>query len=170
MVSSHSKNCFCREVKNLRDKPASEGDDFRNKALEQHQRHCISPDRLYEVVRRRVLFRPEHGQHSNRYELLHSPRLMVVQDNVEVKEPQDEAVYSTVMGTPNYRFVMEAAINNRQGKKTTDLSGRMHVIKHTCPIGTLWCLCAGGVLPHAARKNWLIKPLKPSGFFTFHQF
>jgi hypothetical protein len=102
----------------------SEGDADRNKALAEHHRYCISPDRLYEVVRRRVLFRPTHGARSSSYELLHSPRLMVVQDNVEVGEPRDEAVYATVTGTPNYRFIMEPTTNNRPGKNTTEVSGR----------------------------------------------
>lgn len=106
---------FEREVKALRDNKASEGDADRNKALERHHKYCISPDRLYEVVRRRVLFRPTHGERSHSYELLHSPRLMVVQDNVEVGEPREEAVYATVTGTPNYRFVMEPTTNNRPG-------------------------------------------------------
>jgi len=106
---------FEREVNTLRDNPVSEGDADLNKALAEHQRYCISPDRLFEVVRRHVLFRPAHGEGSRSYELLHSPRLMVVQDNVEVGEPRDEAVYATVTDTPNYRFIMEPTTNNRPG-------------------------------------------------------
>jgi len=115
-------------VKTLRDAPVSEGDANHNKALAEHDRHGISPDRLYEVVRRRVLFRPEHGERSRSFELLHSPRLMVGQDNAEVGAPRDEAVYATVTGTPNYRFVMETTTNNRPGKNTTEVSERMHEI------------------------------------------
>jgi hypothetical protein len=130
-------------VKTLRDNPVSEGDAHRNKALAEHHRYCISPDRLYEVVRHRVLFRPAHGERSHSYELLHSPRLMVVQENVEVGEPRDEAVYATVTGTPNYRFIMERTTNYRPGKNTTEVSERMHVIKRQCAIASLWYLCAG---------------------------
>jgi hypothetical protein len=111
-------------VKTLRDSKVSEGDVDRNKALAQSHRYCFSPDRLYEVVRRRVLFRPTHGERSVSYELLHSPRLMVVQENVEVGEPREEAVYATVTGTPNYRFVMEPTTNNLPGKNTTEVSER----------------------------------------------
>lgn len=111
-------------MKALRDTQVSEGDADRNKALAQHHRHCISPDRLSEVVRRRVLFRPTNGERSRSYELLHSPRLMLVQDNVEVGEPRDDAIYATVTDTPNYRFVMEATTNKRPGKNITEVSGR----------------------------------------------
>lgn len=106
---------FEREVQTLRGTHVSEVDVDRNKALAEHHRYCISPDRLYEVVRRRVLFRPTHGKRSHSYELLHSPRLMVDQENVEVGEPRTEAVYATVTGTPHYRFVMEPTTNNRPG-------------------------------------------------------
>jgi hypothetical protein len=105
-------------VKNLRDNPASESDAERNVTLAEHQRHCLSPDRLCEVVGRHVIFRPAHGDRSHSYELLHSPRLLVVQDNVEVVANRDEAVYSTVMETPSYRFTMETATNSHPGKKT----------------------------------------------------
>jgi hypothetical protein len=108
---------MCREVKALRKSPVSERDAELNVGLAEHQRHCVSPDRLCEAVRRRVLFRPEHGERSHSYELLHSPRMFVVQDNVEVVEHRDAAVYSTVVETPSYRFTMETATDNRPGKK-----------------------------------------------------
>ena len=120
MVSSHTKNFFCRDVKTLRKNPVSEYDVKHNVTLAEHQRHCVSPDRLYETVRRRVLFRRADEDSSQSYELLHSPRLLVVQDNVEVVEHRDDAVYSTVMETPSYRFTMETATDNHPGKKTTD--------------------------------------------------
>jgi hypothetical protein len=101
----------------LRKSPASERDAERNVALAEHQRHCISPDRLCEAVRRRVLFRAEHGDRSHSYETLHSPRVFVVQDNVEVVEHRDEAVYCTVVEAPSYRFTMENATDNRSGKQ-----------------------------------------------------
>jgi len=93
----------------------SEGDADRKKGLAEHQRYCITPDRLYDVVRQRVLFRHRHGERSKSYEMLHSPRLMVVQENIEVVEKRDEAVYATLTGTNNYRFVMEPTTNNRPG-------------------------------------------------------
>jgi hypothetical protein len=49
---------------------------------------------------------------------------MVVQENVEVGEPREEAVYATVTDTPNYRFIMQPTTNNRSGKNTTEVSGR----------------------------------------------
>jgi hypothetical protein len=49
---------------------------------------------------------------------------MVVQENVEVGEPREEAVYATVTGRPNYRFVMEPTTNNRPGKNITEVSER----------------------------------------------
>jgi hypothetical protein len=105
-------------VKNLRDNPVSESDAERNRTLAEHQRHCVSPDRLYEAVGRHVMFRPADGDRSETYELLHSPRLLVVQDNVEVVASRDEAVYSTVLETPSYRFTMETATDHHPGKKT----------------------------------------------------
>jgi hypothetical protein len=102
----------------------SDGDADRRKGLAEHQRYCITPDRLYDVVRRRVLFRHTHGERSGSYELLHSPRLMVVQENIEVVKKRDDAVYATVTGTPNYRFVMETTTNNRPGKNTKEVSVR----------------------------------------------
>lgn len=106
---------FEREVKNLRDNPVSESDAERNRTLAEHQRHCVSPDRLYEAVGRHVMFRPADGDRSETYELLHSPRLLVVQDNVEVVASRDEAVYSTVLETPSYRFTMETATDHHPG-------------------------------------------------------
>jgi hypothetical protein len=111
-------------VGNLRVSPVSEQDVECNVQLAEHQRHCVSPDRLFEVVCSRVQFRPQHGERSHSYELLHSQRLLVVQDNVEVVEHRDAALYSTVMETPSYRFTMETATNNRPGKKTTDFGYR----------------------------------------------
>lgn len=101
----------------LRKSPASERDAERNVGLAEHQRHCVSPDRLCEVVRRRVLFRTEHGERSHSYEPLHSPRVFMVQDNVEVVEHRDAALYSTVVETPSYRFTMETTTDNRPGKR-----------------------------------------------------
>lgn len=101
----------------------SEGDAERKKALAEHHRYCISPDRLDEVVRRRVLFRTAHGERSHSYEQLHSTRLMVAQDNVEVvQQLRDEVVYATVQGAPNYRFAMEPTTKKRSGKNTTEVS------------------------------------------------
>lgn len=114
-------------MKTLRDNKESEGDDDRNKALKEHNMYCISPDRLYEVVRRRVLFRPMRGERNRSYEPLLSPRRMVVQENVEVREPQNEHVYDTVTGTPNYRFVMIRPTNSRPGKNTTEVTERANV-------------------------------------------
>jgi hypothetical protein len=105
-------------VTTLRKTPASEGDAERNVELAEHQRHCVSPDRLCEAVRRRVLFRTEHGERGQSYELLHSPRVFVVQDNVEVVEQRDAAVYSTVVEAPSYRFTMETPPESRPGKRT----------------------------------------------------
>jgi len=116
-------------VKTLKDNPASEGDALYDKALADDHRHCISPDRLYEVVRSRVLFRPAHGEGSHSYEPLHSPRLVVVQDNFEVNEPRVEAVYATVAGPTIYHLITEPTTNNRPGKNTTEVSERMHEIK-----------------------------------------
>jgi hypothetical protein len=115
---------FCREVSSLRVSPVSERDAQRNVELAEHQRHCISPDRLLEVVCSHVQFKHQHGERIHSYELLHSPRLLVVQDNVEVVEHRDAVLYSTVMETPSYRFTMENATNNRPGKKTTDFGCR----------------------------------------------
>jgi hypothetical protein len=109
---------LCREVAKLRKSPASERDAERNVGLAEHLRHCVSPDRLCEAVWRHVLFRPEHGDRSHNYELLHSPRMFVVQDNVEVVENRDAALYSTVVEAPSYRFTMETATDNRAGKGT----------------------------------------------------
>lgn len=119
-----SSGCFCREVGNLRVSPVSDRDAERNVELAEHQRHCVSPDRLFEVACSHVRFRPQHGERSRGYELLHSPRLLVVQDNVEVVEHRDAALYSTVMETPSYRFTMATATNNKPGKKTTDFGRR----------------------------------------------
>jgi hypothetical protein len=107
---------LCREVTALRKTLASEGDAQRNFDLAEHQRHCVSPDRLCELVRRRVLFRPER---SHSYEPLHAPRVFVVQDNVEVVEHRDAAVYSTVVEAPSYRFTMETVTDSRPGKGTS---------------------------------------------------
>jgi hypothetical protein len=97
----------------------SERDVERNVGLAEHQRHCVSPDRLLEAVYSHVQFRAQHGERSHSYELLHSPRLLVVQDNVEVVEHRDAALYSTVTESPSYRFTMETATNNRPGKQGT---------------------------------------------------
>jgi hypothetical protein len=105
-----------REVGNLRISPAAERDAERNVGLAEHQRHCLSPDRLHEAVSRRVRFRPQHGERSHSYEMLHSPRLLVVQDNVEVVQHRDAAEYSTVMETPSYRVTLETATDDRPGK------------------------------------------------------
>jgi hypothetical protein len=113
----------------LRKSPASERDAERNVSLAEHQRHCVSPDRLCEAVRRRVLFRPEHGERGHSYEVLHSPRMFVVQDNVEVVEHRDAALYSTVVEAPSYRFTMEPATNNRPGKTPIIRHFSMYVLR-----------------------------------------
>jgi hypothetical protein len=115
-------------VTTLRNRPASERDVELNVSLAEHQRHCVSPDRLCDAVRRRVLFRPEHGERSHSYELLHSPRMFVVQDNVEVVEHRDAAVYSTVVETPSYRFTMETATDNRPGRRPSICHFRCYTV------------------------------------------
>jgi hypothetical protein len=131
-------------VKKLGANLKSEGDADFNKGLRDYHRYCITPDRLYDVVRHRVLFRRHrHGVHSSSYELLHWPRQMVVQENIEVVEKREEAVYATVTSAHNYRVVMEPTTDKRPGKITKEVSERMHVIKLVSDRHFMVPLCGG---------------------------
>lgn len=96
-----------REVGNLRVRPVSNKDTERNSGLAEHQRYCLSPDQLYEAVGRWVRFRPQHGERSHTYELLHAPRLFITPENVEVLENIDTEQYSTVTNATSYYFSLE---------------------------------------------------------------
>ncbi|KAJ4436442.1 hypothetical protein ANN_19075, partial [Periplaneta americana] len=95
------------EVGNLRVRPVSNKDTERNSGLAEHQRYCLSPDQLYEAVGRWVRFRPQHGERSHTYELLHAPRLFITPENVEVLENIDTEQYSTITNATSYYFSLE---------------------------------------------------------------
>ncbi|XP_067013083.2 uncharacterized protein [Anabrus simplex] len=100
---------FEREVNTLRSTSQTDSEANRNKQLEKQQRHCITPDRLHQLVARRVQYRPQHGDNKHVLETIHPQRLIVVQDNVEIMQGRDSGHYGDDTSEITYTLSMETA-------------------------------------------------------------
>ncbi|XP_063378074.1 uncharacterized protein LOC134665156 [Cydia fagiglandana] len=94
---------FEREMYQIKNNPMSEREHGIDEAMVRHHKHVFFADRLQECVQEHVYYRKQRGHR----EPLLAPRLYVIYDNIEAREPGDTSDYSAVLDAPFYKLRVE---------------------------------------------------------------
>lgn len=79
----------------------------KTKRIAEHLKTVLLPDPVHDAVDRKVKFQARHGPVKHQLLSLDTQTMYVVFDNIEVSQPDDTTLYSTLSNTPAYKFVME---------------------------------------------------------------
>lgn len=90
-------------MQQIKDKPISEKETLLNDAMIHYNKHVFSPDHLLECVSKHVNYQKNRGL----VEPLAPPKLYVIYDNVEAREPGDTSDYSAAFDAPFYKLRIE---------------------------------------------------------------
>lgn len=93
--------------------PVSEKESQLNDSLKSYQKHVLLPDRILELVNKRVRYRPLHGPNKTKSQPLAAQRMFVFHDNMEVIQNNIEVADYSVVGGPIHVITLDYA--NTQG-------------------------------------------------------